>query len=351
MMPRQVYVIALGGFAAAGALGFASLPTPVVAQPVMQNENSPLPHPRTIKSVGPDQALTYPKDLFSLPDMHTTFMPSPTIPPAPSSNRYLVFAAAGRTGTKGGAQVLETSDLKNFMFAAGYSSPVMGPPLTGSCNPAYDSEFDENYAAPGSVVQDPTRPPGNFIMIYHAENHRPGGNDQTQFYATIGLARSRDHGKTWPTPVPSELGSSDRRPVLKISVPEPNTSFMLFTGDAGPSAFVHKSENGDYYLYVTYQSFVPDFDGLLRVARAKLMGLVEDQPVTFQKWQNEPFPPGVRVRGAFTQPGIGGLDGGGLPSRPCSPGFPAHGQISHIDALGLFLMTYVCESKAEAAWY
>jgi hypothetical protein len=98
MVPRQVYVIALGGFAAAGALGFASLPTPVVAQPVMQNENSPLPHPRTIKSfsVGPDQALTYPKDLFSLPDMHTTFMPIPTIAPAPSSNRYLVFTSANR---------------------------------------------------------------------------------------------------------------------------------------------------------------------------------------------------------------------------------------------------------------
>jgi hypothetical protein len=57
MKPRQIHLIALGVFVAAGAFGFASLPSRVVAQAVMQNENSPLPHPRTIKSfsVGPDQ--------------------------------------------------------------------------------------------------------------------------------------------------------------------------------------------------------------------------------------------------------------------------------------------------------
>ena len=43
-----------------------------------------------------------------------------------------------------------------------------------TCKATYDPEFDLNYASPGSVVQDPTRPAGNFIMIYEAENHCPG---------------------------------------------------------------------------------------------------------------------------------------------------------------------------------
>src|ERR1700674_1106534 len=139
MKPKQSHLIALGVFVAAGAFGFASLPTRVVAQAVVQSENSPLPPTRTIKSfsVRPAQAMPPPAGLFALPDMHTTFMPIAPTPPGPPSNRYLVFAAAGRAGTKGGAEVLETSDLKTFAFAAGYSSRVMGPPVPGGCNPAY----------------------------------------------------------------------------------------------------------------------------------------------------------------------------------------------------------------------
>jgi hypothetical protein len=68
------------------------------------------------------------------------------------------------------AVVLETTDLQTFTFASGYSSQVMSVPVRfTTCNPTYDSEFDENYAGPGSVVQDPTRPAGNLIMIYEAE--------------------------------------------------------------------------------------------------------------------------------------------------------------------------------------
>jgi hypothetical protein len=92
------------------------------------------------------------------------------------------------------AVVLETTDLQTFTFASGYSSQVMSVPVRfTTCNPTYDSEFDENYAGPGSVVQDPTRPAGNLIMIYEAENHCPGGVWQQPFYATVGFARSSDN--------------------------------------------------------------------------------------------------------------------------------------------------------------
>jgi hypothetical protein len=126
-------------------------------------------------SVGPDQTLSYPKSqLNGLPDEHTTLMP-----PASSKGPYLVFAAAQIRGGEFGAVVLQTTDLENFNFATalGYNPQVMSVPVRfGQCNPAYTTEFDGNYAAPGSVVQDPTRPAGNFIMIYEAENHCPGAS-------------------------------------------------------------------------------------------------------------------------------------------------------------------------------
>ncbi|HEX7589223.1 MAG TPA: hypothetical protein VF478_12980, partial [Anaerolineae bacterium] len=104
------------------------------------------------------------------------------IPPGLGSETYLVFAAT--FPTTGGPVVLETKDLKTFAFAAGYSSsgPVMSPTLHFTqCKPTFDPEFDLNYSAPGSVVQDPTRASGNLIMIYEAENHCPGGVWQEPF--------------------------------------------------------------------------------------------------------------------------------------------------------------------------
>jgi hypothetical protein len=128
-------------------------------------------HPRQIASfsVGPDQSLVYPDDLPALPDEQVTFWP-----PAPGSNTYLMFAASSIRHVLAGTVVLQTSNLKSFSYAAKYTSPVMVPPIKfTTCNPTYDSEFDENYSAPGSVVQDPTRPPGHLIMIYEAENIAP----------------------------------------------------------------------------------------------------------------------------------------------------------------------------------
>ena len=142
-------------------------------------------------SVGPDQTLNYPSNMTILPDEHTTFFP-----PAAGSNSYTVFAA-GNVGSLKGTVVLQTTDLTSFTPASGYNSPVMSPPVAfTSCNPVYDAEFDENYSDPGSVLQDPTRPPGNLMMFYEAENHCPGGVWQQPFYASMGFARSSDNGVT-----------------------------------------------------------------------------------------------------------------------------------------------------------
>jgi hypothetical protein len=286
-------------------------------------------------SVGPDQALTYPSNMNVLPDEHTTFFP-----PAAGSNTYLVFAA-GNVGTLKGTVVLQTTDFTTFTLASGYSSPVMSPPVAfTSCNPTYDSEFDENYSDPGSVLQDPTLPPGNLMMFYEAENHCPGGVSQQPFYATIGFARSSDNGVTWPQPENGALGGPNRYPVLKLSAPEPASEPVpAAMGNAIPAAFVDKN-----YVYVTYVAPPgPGLvaDGKLRIARAPLGGSGQ---LAFSKWYN----------GAFSQPGIGGLDSGVLPAGGCI-GYQTDGAISYIDPLGLYLMTFACGSgKAvppHAAWY
>ena len=191
----------------------------------------------------------------------------------------------------------------------------MGSPLAmPDCDPAYDTEFDENYAAPGSVVQDPTRPPGNLIMIYEAENHCPSGIHEHNFYATVGFARSSDNGRTWPPPANGEFGNADRHPILKQVDPEP-AAVNEPMGDALPSAFVDINDKGEAYLYVTYghaeRPSEPKPDGwLIRVARAKLGEVYhssgdhhrqdpdQNGQLHFYKWYNS----------ASSQPEIAGLD-------------------------------------------
>jgi uncharacterized protein (TIGR03437 family) len=311
-----------------------------------------LPVPKSIIksfSVGADQTLTWPnapgsgKYLVDLPDEHTTFFP-----PAIAGGPYLVFASSKVSGTTGGAAVLQTTDLKNFSFATGlgYSMQVMAPPVDFTqCNPAYQTEFDENYAAPGSVVQDPTLPAGNLIMIYESENHCPGGVNQQPFYATVGFTRSSDNGKTWPAPENGPLGGPNRFPVLQTSDPQPSSPHPA-EGDAIPSAFVDKNASGDYYLFVAYTSHPAPpakSDGFIRVARAKL----GTSPLGFLKWYN----------GSFSQPGIGGSDTGVMPSAGCGNGNGRQQmpEISYNDDLGLYLLLFVCVSgpsgSQTAAWY
>ncbi len=291
-------------------------------------------------SVGPDESLSYPDNLTDLADEHTTIFP-----PTARFPKYLFFASSGVTGAGGGAVALETSNLRTFDFANGYPTQVMTPPMAFTkCKSVYDPEFDLNYAAPGSVVQDPTRPPGNFIMVFEAENHCPGAVWQHDFYATVGLARSSDYGTTWPDPIDSEFGGADRYPILKRVEPEPNTpeNPPVAIGNAIPSAIVATDNNLDSFLYVVYSSPGPNNDGMLRVARAQLGGA---EPIAFSKWYN----------GGFTEPGIGGRDSAVLPAKGCT-GHQGMGQISYSDVLSLYVMVYVCvDAQAgqayQAGWY
>ena len=302
-------------------------------------------------SVGPDIAVTYPNTVgdpnraADFPDEHTTFIPLA----GGGANSYLVFGASKLVSTPtGGAVVLQTSDLQTFTFATalGYNRQVFFSPVPiDTCNATYTGEFDENYAAPGTVVQDPTLPAGNLIMLYEAENHCPGGVNQHFFYATVGFVRSSDNGKTWPAVIDSVLGGPPRHPVLKSVNPQPATTYASAMGDAIPSGIVDKSASGDYYLYAVYGfhdgGFTPSSDNRLRIARAKL----GPDPLTFSKWYN----------GGFTQAGIGGLDASPL-AAGCSPNTEQQmGEITYNDDLGAYLFIFVCTSGATgsrvASWY
>ena len=295
-------------------------------------------------SVGADNPTSYPGNLPSFPDEHVTFVPSAPV------DGYLVFASSAIQGGMGGAVVLQTQDLQTFSFATalGYGEQVINPPVSfSSCNPTYDTEFDENYVGPGTVVQDPTLPPGNLIMIYEAENHCPGGVNQFDYYATAGLARSADNGKTWPAPIAAEFGGTNRYPVLKIAMPEPTSpeNPPMNLGDAIPTAYIDGN-----YIYIVYEYLGPPSapsDNMLRIARANLVtdNVVSDGQSTlqFHKWYN----------GAFSQDGIGGVDSSPLPSRGCA-GNQRQGSISHNDDLGLYVMIFVCintQPTGQAAWY
>jgi uncharacterized protein (TIGR03437 family) len=283
-------------------------------------------------SVGPDQSLTYPNTpsapgyIIDLPDEHTTFIPPPT-----TGAPYLVFAASNVSGGNWGAVILQTTDFKNFDFVTGYNHEVLTAPLQfGECQTAWANTFDENYAAPGSVVQDPTLPPGNLIMIYEAENHCPGGVNQQAFFATVGFARSSDNGKTWPAPVAGLLGGPTRHPVVQSPDPQPSGPHG-YLGDAIPSAFVDKNINNEYFLYITYTNYLPE---TIRVARAKL----GSDPLVFQKWNN----------GSFSQPGIGGPESTPLPAGGCLGG-RHHSEISYNDDLSQYLMVFACTTGSTGA--
>jgi hypothetical protein len=299
-------------------------------------------------SVGADEPLTYPGTISYLPDEHTTFIPKSSL--SRGVGGYLVFAAGAIKRGKGGALVLETQDLRHFEFARGYHSPVLFSPLDlgRQCRSGFDPEFDLNYAAPGSVLHDPTGPPGSYMMIYEAENHCPGAVFQNPYYATVGFARSSDFGRTWPAPIDTADGGPNRHVVLRDSVPEPTTpeNPPVPIGNPAGSAFVDTTAQGSY-LYVTYLLIGPGDDGLVRVARAKLGS--PNGRLEFEKW----------YQGAFSQPGISGLDSAAL-ARGC-PGFQFPGDISYNDDLRRYFMTVVCISTKkdgrgvsrpyQAGWY
>lgn len=292
-----------------------------------------------------------------LPDEHSSFLP-----PTTAGGPYTFFEAA-RIG-RNGAVVLQTIDFQSFTLAPGYSSPVLDSAISFTqCAadvgnpPGLDAEFDENYAAPGSVLQDPTLPAGNLMMIYEGENHcrvdKMGTFHNVQFYyATAGFARSSDNGVTWA--MPSVAPSATRYPILSGPGVKPgyDPNNLSAVGDAIPSAFVAGS-----CLYVVYANHPKPGDtdtrDAIQIARAQLGGV---DPLIFHKYL------AANGAGGFTSPGILGTGTdvvpftpvGAVSSEPICTGTQYQPGLSFNDVLQRYLMTMVCEVSSvpgQLAWF
>jgi hypothetical protein len=297
-------------------------------------------------SAGDETSLTTPVSVTLLPDEPSSFLP-----PASAGAPYTFFEGASLGSI--GAVVLQSTDLQTFTLASGYASPVLGSPktltqcATAGDPPGTDSEFDENYAAPGAVLQDPTMPAGNLMMIYEGENHCRGGTNVSPYYATAGFARSSDNGVTWPAPglTPGSL----RYPIVGGPDPKPaDATTPTNIGDAKPSAYIDGS-----CLYVV-NAYHPAADNptthliAIQIARAQLDGTTN--PLTFQKYL---------AGGGFASDGLTGAATDIIPYTPVGTVYPTpvctgtqfQPGLSYNEALHRYLMTLVCEVSSVSLQY
>jgi hypothetical protein len=323
--------------------------------------------PNILFSVSGDRALNYPFSIHYLPDEHTTIIPAAGAASArPAGGQpgphYFFVAMSNQVGNAhyGDAFVLQTFDFQHFFFPPGFGNAQHGRaafwpahPAGGSCAYPGVTHFDEQYAAPGSVVQDPTLPPGNLIMIYEAEIHcPPASKGMAAGWVSIGVTRSVNGGRTWPAPIAQKGFEQDsleygngRYAGLTLPGTPLRTAANEFFGDSLPSAFVDdRDASGDYYIYVPYQfTGAPGAkaDARIHIARAKLgdrFGHHEAGQLHFTKWHN----------GGWTQEGRGGQEDGVSP--PCGVSYgEGNPQIVYNDALQRYMMIFVCTTYRCAA--
>jgi hypothetical protein len=317
-----------------------------------QSVPSTTPQPSIVFSVSNDLPLSYPTSCRYLPDEHTTILPVATRGKPGHYNFFVAMANQVGKKTYDGTFVLQTSDLRKFVFAPGFGNPHYGKAVfwsphhgLGDCGYKTITHFDEQYAAPGSVLQDPTLPPGNLIMIYEAEIHcPPSPKGMGAGWVSIGVTRSSDGGRTWPTPNAErgfqkdwlEYGNGRYAGITLRGTP-PKAGSTEFYGDSLPSAFIDdKDPSGDYYVYVPYQ-FTGDpgtkADARIHIARAKVGDRFghHEARLHFYKW----------YQGGWTQEGRGGLEEG--VSLPCGTSYGEGGaQIEYNDALQSYMMTFHC---------
>ena len=336
------------------------------------------------------------------PDEHSTVFAPGTLG---SNQDYLFFLASAETGhasigvgvlsggsgpNSSGQWVLDLPRADGYGSYSGGFGQVFNPstkgdvcPTVADGNPAHqDQTFDMHYAAPGSVVKDPTAGAGAMLMVYEGTNAcigNAGGAvlNNADDYISLAIATSLDYGKTWPTyrgtptfnfvqmpgvnptQAPNApmgaLGKNvcmgndctttppatyGRYPV--VTPPQSLASLMTAAqpltakyGEQEISGFVDDIAGGPPpYLYAN--------SGNVRVARAQLNG--GTAPLTFQKWNGQ----------AFASPGLGGAESSILPAGPfqaCEA--PAQSQygssISYVDDTQQYLLTFLCVSPGDPA--
>jgi hypothetical protein len=344
-------------------------------------------------SVSGDQTLNYPRAQFqAFPDEHQSFLRMPKREQSSEpSGYYLVAAMINNANGKrnGWTFLLQTDDLLNFSLVPGAGDPEHGGALfwpahemlngPTSCNYSGITHYDENYAAPGSVLQDPTQPPGNLIMIYESEIHCPfskGGG--ATGWVSVGVARGQRQvdlrGRArilWPRPVAApgyennwlDYGNGRYAGLTIPGVPQTTGEFERFYGDVLPSAFIDDvGPSSEKYLYVLYSfsgSPTSKSDSRIHIARANLSARGANQippRLRFEKW----------YQGGWNAPGIqtklASIQDDGIEPAGCGGGASYNGnaQLTYNEALERYMLTYVCRrldcstkpcKRTNLSWY
>jgi len=244
-----------------------------------------------------------------LPDLHQTFLKL-----ADGTNRFWIQGGHGTS-------IFTTTDFTTFntTLVNGKIQPVIGP------SSELSTLFDADYAGAGSVF--PAANKHDLLMIYHAENHygKPyGATGVTNFYSTVGLARSTDAGLTWSGRTPILTG----REAMPASVP---ASIALGAGD--PSAIITGG-----YIYVFFGDYVSStgvFKGINQMCLARAPIQSDGAPGSWMKY----------YKGAFTEPGVGGLCSQPVPAPSTLSGinFQGNADISFNTALNAYLFIFLSD--------
>jgi hypothetical protein len=278
-------------------------------------------------SLGPAEQILLPGDLglFSVPDVQLSLIQQP-------DGAYDVWIGGTVSGNNGAVAMLSTTDFANYMpvvSAGGKATPVFtaSAPMPCASGVPGSAAIDAQYAASGTVF--PAANGKDLLMIYHAENHTFAGScyKVLPFYATIGLARSADGGRSW-TRQGAVITGRDSQPTTAPSM------------NAGWGAAVPASIVANGYVYTFYADYaVPgsghSADNPIAVARAPVAS--DGAPGKWQKWS----------QGSFGTPGIGGDSTPIVPiaGTPCV--FPRQPGISFNSYLKQYLLTMVCG----AGWF
>jgi hypothetical protein len=174
-------------------------------------------------------------------------------------------------------------------------SVSVGPDLERLGAPV-PSRFEDGAAKLRWIEAVYLREDGTLFGLYHREEYRGECPDREYFTVPeIGVARSKDRGRTW-----SDLGTVLQDVGVDRSCATANRFFAGGVGD--PSWAIDRAGGFAYILYSSYTD--PVANQGVQIARLGLADL--DRPVgQVQRWHN----------GSWNSPGIGGLGTPVVPAR------------------------------------
>ena len=219
-----------------------------------------------------------------------------------------------------------------LLVVAGVSTRLLeGPDLHSlrvigdALRPGPPGSFDNGYAGIGGVVRDAES--GSLWALYHAEDQEgmspiPGGIPG--FYASIGLAVSREDGKSFVKSAPVITSAKPKDPK---GHPD--------QGCGEPSVVIDR--DGQYLLAYYVEHSRSDGRGVqICLARSRLAG--REQPGTWRKYHE----------GRFESPGLGGPDTPVVSARAQGADaiFP---HVCYVAGLGRYFMVYNINAYRELA--